>query len=420
VLTLHATGDVLSRFPHDLFFDDEVVWHRQQYGQPGHVAFAMFVTAGKSLYGLNYVSDIVQRQSRAQDHRTQIQARFNGWPHMLFNAVLGFAVEHAIETVWSPTADMVIRNTDPTRTVEAELFGRVYDAAVTNFFITERAGDWWSLDVPTNAPRVVRPELKSLPLPAGKRICLTHDIERGLGHIDADLDFAHEIHWESQRYLDQMLADERRVGVHATYNVVGCMFHEVKHKIAADNHCLAFHSYDHLQGGEESLEKFARAAEAGLVSPSTAAWTQFDSAPGAKQLSKCRTIDYRTRGYRAPNSRLTAELTSERLLRSNFDWLASSDSSLDTIRPMVKDSVVQIPIMFDDFPLHIGEMDYRTWESWALDCIGKRDFVAFGLHDCYGHYWLKHYQEFLQKIAALGALNTCDQIADDAVLANCA
>jgi len=394
LLTLHATGEVLGRFPDELFFDDDLIWHRLQYGQPGHIAFAMFVTVGKTIYGLNYVSDIVQRQSHAQPHRTQIQARFNGWNHMVLNALMGFALDNGIETILSPTADLVMRNTDLNRTVEPAMFERIYDASITDFYAAQRIDHWWHIDVRENRGRAVIAERHIEDRPTEKTICVTHDIERGLGHVETDMDFARGIDDASRRYLDKMLTDERRAGVRATYNVVGSIYDDVKDKITTDGHCLAFHSYDHLQGGGDA--------------------NQIDD-----QLSRCRSVDYRTRGYRVPKSRLTAELTPQRLLRLNFDWLASSASSIDATMPELRDNIVYTPIMFDDFALHTGDMNYQTWEDWALNCVRQREFVAFGLHDCYGAHWTEQYPEFLEKISSYGNFRTCDQVADDVVLAHC-
>ena len=43
------------------------------------------------------VSDVVQRIARRREHKTQIEKRFEGWPHMLLNAVLDFAREQGRE-----------------------------------------------------------------------------------------------------------------------------------------------------------------------------------------------------------------------------------------------------------------------------------------------------------------------------------
>lgn len=50
--------------------------------------------------------------------------------------------------------------------------------------------------------------------------------------------------------------------------------------------------------------------------------------------------------------------------------------------------------------------------------IEQNEFVAFGLHDCYAHYWLPHYGPFLAKIRALGELRTLAVVANEVFLAN--
>ena len=45
-IVLYAEPPVLTEFPPDLFFDDELVWHQQQFGLPGQVACANLVLAG--------------------------------------------------------------------------------------------------------------------------------------------------------------------------------------------------------------------------------------------------------------------------------------------------------------------------------------------------------------------------------------
>ena len=127
---LFARGSVLHQFPDDLFFDDDLIWHQQQLGKPGHVAYACLGVRGEDLYGLNYVSDLVQRQSRVSAHRSRIENRFGEWYHVLFNGMVNFALENNVKHFYSPIADFAIAQTDPSRTVRRELFERVYDGAV--------------------------------------------------------------------------------------------------------------------------------------------------------------------------------------------------------------------------------------------------------------------------------------------------
>src|SRR3954467_11242657 len=39
-LVMYADDGLLREFPRSLFFDDDLAWHRQQFGRPGQVATA--------------------------------------------------------------------------------------------------------------------------------------------------------------------------------------------------------------------------------------------------------------------------------------------------------------------------------------------------------------------------------------------
>ena len=138
-------------------------------------------------------------------------------------------------------------------------------------------------------------------VPDGKIVCVCHDIERGFGHVETDPDLAALADKTGPNNLLKMLRIENELGVKATYNVVGCFMNEVRAIIEADGHCVAFHSYDHKINTD--------------------------------QLAYCREIDYRIKGYRATQSKITAELTDENLCFHNFEWLASSAYSLRIVLP---------------------------------------------------------------------------------------
>lgn len=388
-LTLHAADDALDTFPPDLFFDDDLIWHRQHHGQPGHVAYAMLAIKGDTLYGLNYVSDIDQRRSRQPRYRTSIRSRFNGWRHLLVNAVLNFALENGIRTYRSPSAALALRHTDKNRSPKTPLFARVYDQAIADYFAVRLEGDWWVLDMSRNRDRIVKPERGTDVVPSKKRLCLFHDIERGLGHQDTEPDFATRIDRSSDGYLTDMLEVEEAAGWTATYNVVGCLYEGVQERIRGGGHCLAFHSFDH----------------------------RIDDKGG--QLSACRGVDYRTRGYRPPQSVLTSEISAQSLRRYNFDWLASSNSSIRSDQPVLRDHLVYIPVSFDDYPLHTGSMNYPEWAATAVETIAREEVIAFGLHDCYADHWLPQYQHLLATLSDLGEPCTLDALANQVLLRNC-
>lgn len=64
------------------------------------------------------------------------------------------------------------------------------------------------------------------------RICVCHDIERGLGHVDTDPGFAESGNKTSADSLERMPAIEAEMNVKATHNVLGCLLSDVREKIA--------------------------------------------------------------------------------------------------------------------------------------------------------------------------------------------
>ena len=76
-------------------------------------------------------------------------------------------------------------------------------------------------------------------------------------------------------------------------------------------------------------------------------------------------------------------------------------------------------ISFDDFDLYESKMSYEEWGQRAIDQMRQNDFVALCLHDCYAHYWLPHYEGFLNKIKELGKMRTLDEVAAEVILQNC-
>jgi hypothetical protein len=385
-IVIYADRPVIDEFPEELFFDDDLVWHQQQFGKTGQLASANLVLNGNKLYSMVHISDLVQRISRRRESKTRIENRFKGWPHMLLNSILNFAIENNVATIYSPTSRWALTNTDPKRSVQAELFERVYDRAVSQHFLAIRKGNWWAWNVDANRDKAIIPKRSREVLQTEKTICLCHDIERGFGHVETDPSFAAFADKVSRNNLREMLRIEKELDVEATYNVLGCFMNEVRTRIAQDGHCVAFHSYDHKINKD--------------------------------QLSDCRQADYRLKGYRPPQSKITAELTDANLCFHNFEWLASSSHSLGISSPVMENRMVKIPIRFDDFDLYKRRLTYEKWSQSAMDIIEENDFVAFCLHDCYGDFWLPHYKEFLQNIRQLGKLKTLNEVSNVVILAN--
>lgn len=386
-LVLYAAPPLLDDLPRELFFDDDLIWHQQHFGRPGQVASVDLVRDGDTLYALAHVSDLVQRIGRRRAHLTRIEKRFRGWHHMLLNAIADVALADGAARLRSPSAAWAMRHTDRARTVQRELFERLYDRDLRTRFPGATADDrWWTVDAAELAARCVRAVPGTEPVPRRKTICLFHDVERGYGHRDVDPAFAAVADREAPAHLEAMLAIERAAGVRATYAVAGVLLRELRDRIAAGGHCLAFHSYDHAPPGEDQ-----------------------------GQLRACRTVDYRLKGYRVPRSRLTDEVADAQLCRHNFEWLASSVRSLGTREPVLRHGVVRIPIADDDFALHTGRLAYPAWEARVLETVRQREFTAIGLHDCYGAAWLPHYPRFLDSLRQLAALRTADEVAFDVI-----
>jgi len=403
-VVLFGLPPAIERLPAELFFDDDVQWHQQHYGRVGQVASANVAFDGDRLFGSAYVSDLVQRIARRQEHRTRVEKLFRGWPHLLLNALMNVALDRGIRTVYSPTAALAMTHTDPKRTVGPELFARVYDDVPCERFVAEREGGWWRLDVAGNRDRIVPLDKDVEVTPRVKTICVCHDIERGDGHRVADPALAARADAAGDAVLDRMLAIERAAGVRATYSVVGRMLDEVRPRIASAGHACAFHSYDHVVPPTGLVARVARRLRGG--------------APNPYQLERCRQVDYRLKGYRPPQSRLTPDLGDRNLSFHGFEWLASSAWSLGFREPRMENGIVKIPILLDDHRMFRDGLSFARWQQEALDLIDANAFVAFSLHDCYAEFWLAHYAELLATVRERGRLRTLDEVAAEVALAH--
>jgi hypothetical protein len=387
-IVLLASAPNVDLFPPELFYDSRLIWHQQHFYRPGLVAWVNLFVEGPTLFTTAHQSDLVQRIALRREFKTRVETAFKGWHRLLLNCVGNFALERGIRQIRVPVSSFAIKHTDQHRAVQPELFERIYDRAVNHQFKARRLENWWSIDVEANRGAIVTAERRSEEAEPEKVICLCHDVERGIGHRSADPEFAIKADREAPAALERMLTIERKLAVRATYNVVGMFLNEVRESIENDNHCIAFHSFNHEQDRE--------------------------------QLRACRRVDYRLKGYRAPQSLLTSELSETELCRHNFEWLASSSFSFGFSEPRLANRVVKIPILFDDFDLYRGRISFESWQRQALDTIAKSDFVAFCLHDCYSEFWLPHYEAFLAQIQKLGRLKTCDELAADMFLAGAA
>lgn len=404
-VVLFATAPVVDEFPADLFFDDDVMWHRQHFGRVGQVASANLVRQGSDLHSMVHISDLVQRIGRRREHKTRVENRFKGWAHLLLNAILNFASESGVRRIHFASAELARTHTDRARHVEDELFDRVYDRTVCGLFDVTRHGDWWLANVEQNRARLVVPVRREETIADEKLVCVAHDIERGHGHRTVAPDFAAFADATAAEHLNRMLALEADARLKVSYNVVGVLFPDVHDAIKAGGHTLGFHSFDHPTVSPASRARALTRRLGRLMTGS-------DGGKSEDQLTRCREIDYRLRGYRPPQSRLTAETSAGSLCFHNFEWLASSAYSLKMREPKMEDGIVWIPIQCDDFELYSGALAYPDWERTVLQRLSAVDVAVFSLHDCYGHLWLDGYPQLLERVAALGRLQTLDEIAN--------
>jgi hypothetical protein len=387
---LNLYSDHLAGFPDELFTDGVVNWHNQQLGEKGLIAAAGLCIQDCSLIVSVMQSDLCQQLFRQpslkQECKTQVEKRFGAWYKFLFNAILDFAVESRIATIYSPTGASILRATR--KCVYPELFRRIYDFP-GEFYCASRvargAAEYWEVPVQANAARAVpltsvtgaEPAIESL-------ICIFHDIEENV-----DTDICAE---DCRRNLSAMLSIEKSFGVAATYDIVGALFAQKKEEIcAAGGHCLAFHSYDHVLENEH-------------------------------QLRRCRQIDLRVRGYRPLRSRLTPALTDYSLSYYNFEWLASSTRGLSragrnigtpgTTGCRLQNGMVKIPILTDDRAMATGQMNYPEWRQRLLTKAADKTLLSFGLHDCYAGCWIDCYPELLETVSKHGRFVTADELCD--------
>jgi peptidoglycan/xylan/chitin deacetylase (PgdA/CDA1 family) len=307
-----------------------------------------------------------------------------------------------------------MRHTDPKRDVQPELFERVYDRSVNRLLAAQPVGDWWLVDVAANRDRLVAPVVQNEALELGPTICVCHDIEAGLGHEGIDEHLARRANESWRKSVAAMLQHERDAGIRATYSVVGRLLADVRPEIEADGHCVAFHSYDHRIDQAEQGSLLARTAQrlrGRLGAPAGG------PADAVDQLAACREIDYRIKGYRVPQSKITADLSDANLLFQNFEWVASSAFSLGTAEPALRAGIVWIPVHIDEFGLYRDDVDFAGWKAQAVEAAKAHGVAVVSLHDCYAHLWLDGYGGLLESLGALGEFRTLDEVAATVTLA---
>jgi hypothetical protein len=381
-IQLNVYSNWLGGFPDALFADQAVNWHGQQFGRKGLIAAAGLFIEGRSGVVTYLQSDICQQiyRSPSLNHAAsaRLDTRFRYWYRILFNAILDFASDRGLDIVHSPTADHIVGATK--KRIDPGLFTQIYDSVGERYACrrdTIDRAEYWSVALKDNHDRIAR--LNHTPMPETpatdrKVICICHDIE---SNIDTNVP---EV--ECREALYRMLAIERAHGVRATYQVLGRLFRDLAPVIlASDSHALAFHSYDH-QIGDPS------------------------------QLARTREVDLQVKGYRPPQSKLTADLSDYILAYWNFEWLLSSWLTFGFHEPRVENGIVKIPVHLDDWPLHTNQLTRAQWMARLREELSKRDTLVISLHDCYARQWLDWYPELLTELQGLGELWTCDQVVN--------
>ncbi len=396
--------------PPEIYFDDDIAWHQQQLGLPFQVAHANLVMRDDALYITLLCSDLVQRISRRRQYKTRIESTYKGWIRILLNGIMNHAIDAGIKKVYLPTSKLSLENTDPAREVSPALFQRIYDSSVNSLYSVEFDGNWQKIDVGFNASRVV-PLARRLEAKEPKRtISIAHDIEHGLGH-QSNKTLAAKMNREAPLALPEMLKIEAACQIQTTYNVVGQLLPQLRNQIEGQGHSLGFHAFDHSLPQLKSLRGRLRALLGLNISSLEGTRTR-----EFEQLALCRQQDYRLKGYRPPQSKLGPGLFDTHLSYFNFEWFASSRSSLDIEQPILENGIVKIPIHIDDYDLHIGKLSYRDWQTEVFSRVAENNIATISLHDCYAEHWLPHYRELLCELAELGEFQTFDQICNDQVL----
>jgi len=373
-ILLHATSPRLDGVPRELFFDDDIVWHKRQYGMDGHVAFGFVAVDGDRMFGLNYVADVVQRISRRRELKTRIETALRGWAYMLLNGLLNFAVEMRIRTFFSPTAELVMQNSRP---AQPALFERIYDHAVGALFVVRRQGPWWVIDVEANRHRLVRPEPRTAPTRPEAMFCLVHD----LGTRDTAGRPAVTGPFQAMRLVEDTARVAKELGWPVTFIAPRAVFDEVRHRVAGEGHALGFASDDALASRELGAE-----------------------------LVRCRSVDQRTKGYRLADARPAESREAVELCYHKFDWLLVAGSRTKGAMLALERGVVNIPISLDDRALAGLESD--TWASELDAIVNTRLPVVVSLGESWSRLDLDRRRRLLERVPIQVDVKTCDQLSE--------
>jgi hypothetical protein len=375
--------------PAEVFADPDLNWHGQQCGLGGLIAAAGIWLPDRLQAVITILESHVSQQiSRPRYLTGHIASRFGRWPRILLNAILDWSASRGIEAVYCPMSSTVLRGIS--EDVEPGTYSRIYNDCsqwLRCSQVSFRGSDYWRIAIRENEGRIV--PLSSEPasnLPEAAGVCLFHDVEENLGAegdgapgIAADACHAHFL---------ESTAMERRLLVPLTLSIPAILYKKKVDSISAKAiTCTAFHSYNHV-------------------------------IPESGQLSRSRTVDPRVKGYRPPQSRITAEVTDFTLSYFNFEWLLSSGPSLRSKVVHLSQGIVRIPVDMDDYPMAIGLKSYAQWRDAIFRLIDTQPLVVIGTHDCYANAWIGDYERFLTDLQKRSRFVTCTDIANAVFLAS--
>jgi len=430
-LLMYAGPDDISRFPQELFFDKQVMIHRDHHGLPGLVGRAYLHIDGDRLYADEHHSDLVQRATCRMDHRSHLNRRFGTWHHMLLNSIMHFAMLMGLCEIYIPDSQKVmsayIKNkVDPT------LFERLYDRNTQLHFAAEKRGDDWVIDVKSNREKLVEPRPIDEPTASPRRaVCLVHDITPAKPPGDD----------ETRRHLEEMIAIERAAGVRSTYCVPADFLHACKEIIEDQDNAIAFNSqnltpyrYLHrpidvespvmstltqaIRRADYSIRKHLR-IKPGYV-PTASALRNAVANPlralinlpkKIDVLSRCRQADFYVYGYRQTPDNLAAGMTDQHLRLHHFAWVLMQDPQVGPV-PIDDGRLFKVPITAQWSPEPAGREGFMNDAAALLDRIGQGPFHAINLPSASAPDWLPIYPQLLEQLKQSCDLWTVQDLCD--------
>lgn len=435
---MYAERDAICEFPEELFFDREVMIHRDPHGMPGLVALALLYIDGDTLCCDEHQSDLVQRAGQRPEHRNKISRRFGGWHQMLLNSVLNFAVQMGLKRVRVPTARRVLSHYI-TRHVVPDLFERLYDRDTQMRFDAQRVGDLWEIDVEANRGRLVAMSTQQEPTATPARAaCLLHDVE-GAGE-----------------QIGELLEAERALGVSGTYilppRLAGRWMLAIERGgesraapgASSGGHAVAFHSRavgryrfprraveDEpavLRGVTQAMRRIDYVARQRLgIHPGevpsaskaiNAALNRLRRATGqpavVDTLQACRDNETYVHGYRQTPHDHAAGITDDRLRDHHFSWLI--DEALPSDAGVTESGrLLRVPVTH---PWPATVTDPASFAAWAqqitADANAPTDppLLCIDLPARQIRNWLPGYREFIHALRGSAQLLSVEALAD--------